>query len=334
MAARFEAITPVARIIAGSTSKSFENDMSGKPRAKPQYFIAVAIRKDDASINGLLNDIFQFGMQSYSQYPHIQARAQMWLSSGSQFAWKIEDGDHPKFAAKGHYKGHYVFKFTTTLGIRCIDRDNRPIPADAIKAGYFVDVAFNVAPNMKIDHTAGLYMNPVFVRLLAYGEEIVGGPAPEKVFTAPAPTMLPPGATMTPQAPGGIPAAGPMGAGPVPVNYQMPGENGYAAPVGNAYTPTPPMSATPAPMPQQFQATVSGPATNFQPGYVAPTLPGAPMAPAPMQAPVSTPVAPEGVTAAHVQEQPYQNGASDSVATASPTEVAPVAGFSYGAPAA
>jgi hypothetical protein len=201
MSVRLESYTPVGRIVAGSVSKPQLLDMSGKPRTKPQYFFALAVRKDDPAINDLLTQIYTFGIQSYSHLPAIQQRAQQWLQPGSQFAWKIDDGDNQKFAGKIGYPGHWVFKFGTTYALRTVDRELKSMAAELIRNGYFAVVAFNIVANGKSDHTAGIFMNPSVVQFVAYGEEILGGAPIEALLPAAIPATLPPGAFMTPMTP-------------------------------------------------------------------------------------------------------------------------------------
>lgn len=196
-------------------------DMNGKPRPKPQYFFRVAIPKTTPGINEQLIQIAHFAHQAYAQYPFIQARIlppaapghPQYYSigrKGMQFAFKIDDGDVPNQRGKigEGYAGCWIFNFATTLPLRCINRENVAIGPENFRLGCFVDVAFGVEPNGKLDHTAGIYLNPNFVRLLGYGQEIQRGPTADEAF-ANAPAQLPPGASMTPLAPGGAPGGFP-----------------------------------------------------------------------------------------------------------------------------
>lgn len=258
-------------------------DMHGKPRPKPQYFFRVAIPKTTPGINEQLVQIAHFAHQAYAQYPFIQQRIlppaapghPQYYSigrKGTQFAFKIDDGDVPNQRGKigEGYAGCWIFNFATTLPLRCINRENVTIGAENFRLGCFVDVAFNVEPNGKLDHTAGIYLNPNFVRLLGYGQEIQRGPTAEEAF-ANAPAQLPPGASMTPLAPGGAPggfhgqsgglaAPAPSHAAHGPVGGIAPGhghvQHGqHQAAMGNGQAPT--------------QNT-----GGFSPGLAAPASPG------------------------------------------------------------
>lgn len=220
--------TPVGRFVGGSLTSPSMVDMHGKPRAKPQYFFMVAVRKDDPGIPELFTKTYHHAFAGYAQYPHIQDRmltprnpadpnAQRYLAigwKGLQFAWKIDDGDAPRPDPSNPTAppmpnpltvGHWVFKFSSIFEPRVVNGQNQALnPAD-IKLGSFVDMAYNIEINGKTDHTAGLYMNPTFMRWLAYGQEIVKGPQPDQVFKGGVPTALPPGASHTPIAPAGAP---------------------------------------------------------------------------------------------------------------------------------
>lgn len=308
-------------------------DMHGKPRPKPQYFFRVAIPKTTPGINEQLVQIAHFAHQAYAQYPFIQTRIlppaapghPQYYSigrKGTQFAFKIDDGDVPNQRGKigEGYAGCWIFNFATTLPLRCINRENVAIGAENFRLGCFVDVAFNVEPNGKLDHTAGIYLNPNFVRLLGYGQEIQRGPTAEEAF-ANAPAQLPPGASMTPLAPGGAPggfhgqpgglaAPAPSHAAHGPVGGIAPGhghvQHGqHQAAMGNGQAPTlppvnhAPVANSPATISPQMSTGTYSPSVadaaqpgqsdqgNGVAGQVAPAVPGgalhAPsMSPAPL----------------------------------------------------
>jgi hypothetical protein len=127
-----------------------------------------------------------------------------------------------------------------------------------------VDIAGSVALNGLTDNNAGIYMNPGVVRLVAEGEEIVGGIDPQAVFANhAAPMQLPPGAR-------------PLGSAPtLPAGSGMPG-------VG-----MPGMPAQPMQQPVMPAQPMQQPVMPAQPGFMSPAMPqpgGMPMgAPAGMQ---------------------------------------------------
>jgi len=270
-------ITPGGRLIEGSMSVPSLKDYEGNLRAKPQYYFALAVDKRDPSVLAVMGQIYQNAITFYSQVPDVVRRIQMQLDPYSRFAWKMVDGDHPKFADKPLYKGMYVFKFSSTYPLKTCLPDNSLIEPATVKLGWYADVAFTVRPNGRIDGNAGMFMNPQMTRILGSGQEIVVGPAPEKLFAnAPVAAM---GAPLPPAgAPQGFGPA-PQGFGPPPV---QPG-NAYVghagAPTGQGFggtsypttpTHTAPMSAPGvAPNSMQFQGTPNPNNAGYQ-GFTQP----------------------------------------------------------------
>jgi hypothetical protein len=259
-------VTPGGRLIEGSMSVPSLKDYEGNVRDRPQYYFALAVDKRDPSIAPILAQIWNTATTYYAQIPDVMRRINMGLDPYSRFAWKICDGDHAKFSDKPLYKGMYVFKFSTTYPLKTCGRDNLPIEPATVKLGWYADVAFSVKPNARIDGNAGLFVNPLMVRILGLGEEIITGPAPEKLFgAAPAPTMgTPLGATTAPAAAygfGGGNATSPLGVAStaVPAHLNQPASSGltggglapsvqHSSPtMGNGYVGTAAPSMTPQP---------------------------------------------------------------------------------------
>lgn len=192
-------VTPGGRLIEGSMSVPSLKDYEGNLRDKPQYYFALAVDKRDPSVAVVLAQIWNAATSFYAQIPDVMRRINMGLDPYSRFAWKISDGDHPKFADKPLYKGHYVFKFSTTIPLKVCGRDNMFMEPSTVKLGWYADVAFSIKPNARIDGNAGMFANPNMVRILGAGEEIITGPAPEKLFGgAPAPQMGTPVGSVSP----------------------------------------------------------------------------------------------------------------------------------------
>lgn len=168
--------TPGGRIVAGSLSKAFDKDMQGKPRTKPQYFFALAVQKNHPDLTPLFREIFQHAWKGYGGSPVVQDRIRPFLTKPGLFAWKIIDGDGPKHANRPGHAGCWIFRFNTTFPIQTVGPDSMPIAPQVIKCGYYADVHFGVAVNGNLDHTAGVYLNPLICRLLGTGPEIVQGP--------------------------------------------------------------------------------------------------------------------------------------------------------------
>jgi hypothetical protein len=244
--------TPVGRFVSGSLTEKRTKNMTGEelPPEKHSLQFGVAIRKDDPGFPALWQTLCTVAMEGYRNNPGVLARIQQGLAGS--FAFKVSDGDVPG-AKTGTvnklFAGHYILWFSTTQSILGADRNNQSIPLDHIKRGYFVDVSASTTPNGMTDHTAGIYLNPVAVRLVAFGDEIVSGPTLESALAkAPAlPATLPPGASLTPSAPTGLPAPG-LPAPGLPA----------AAPVAGAPVAGAPMPGLPAAGAAQYPAILGG----------------------------------------------------------------------------
>jgi len=294
-------ISPVGRIIWGSVSELNTRDITGKPEPdaeKHAYTFGLAIRKDDPGVGTLLQTFYQ---QAVAGYPNNQMMAnriaQEWQSgfSGVAFRFKVKDGDKPLQRTgkpDDNARGCWVISCKTKIPIKCANAQNVEIDPKTVERGYFVEVALSIAVNEKTDNTAGLYVNPMVVRLLAFGEKIMGGISIEDAFAGhAAPTQLPPGASATPVAPaGGIPGlpgfpqAGAPQATPqfgapagMPANtVQLPMNNGPTAPnsayPSNAQMPgfTPPPQGAGVTMPAQAAPATGYPSNPQMPGFTPP----------------------------------------------------------------
>lgn len=202
-------VTPVGRIVWGSVHTRSTEDYDGKqyPAGEGPYQFGFAVLKTDPNIGAMLTAIYNQAIAGYQTNPQIVQRIQNEWQSGftmGLFRFKIKDGDKPnaKNVINPNTKGHWVFSFQTSLPLKCGNTMNAEIDPSSIKTGYFVDIAMSTKVNGQTDGTAGVYLNPQVVRLIAFGEEITGGPSVEDAFKGhAAPTMLPPGASATPLAP-------------------------------------------------------------------------------------------------------------------------------------
>lgn len=214
-------VTPVGRVVWGSVYERQTEDYDGNkynPGEGPFQF-GLAVLKSDPAIGQLLTALYQQAIGGYQNNAQIVGRINNEWQSGftsGMFRFKIKDGDQPnsKGLRNPNTAGCYVFALQTTLPIKCGNAQNAEIDPKAIKTGYFVDIAVSAKVNDKVDGTAGIYINPQVVRLIAFGEEITGGPSVEEAFAGhAAPTALPPGASLTPKAPTSEPGAGLPGMG-------------------------------------------------------------------------------------------------------------------------
>lgn len=302
-------VTPVGRVIWGSLSELNTNNSDGKPEpdvSKHHYSFGLAILKNAPGLQELFGMFYQ---QAIAGYPNNPAMAQRigneWQSgfAGNQggFKFKIKDGDRNEIKSgkpNPNAVGHYVIAFKSNFPIKCANTQNQEIDAKQVERGYFVDVAGSTLVNEKLDHTAGLYMNPNVVRLIAFGEKIMGGISIEDAFAGhAAPTQLPPGASATPVAPAGgmpgftpqgqaLPGMPPQGGGAImpggPGTAQPMAPGGYAQPQG---APAMGYPSNPAPlpgMPPQGGAGFTPPQNGnggYQTGYPINQQTGQPFAP-------------------------------------------------------
>jgi hypothetical protein len=255
-------VSPIGRFVQGSMSLETKNDpQTNKPKLDDQgnqikeCFIALAIRKDDPALPAFYHAIVS---EAKLAFPHL------FDANGNcthpQFAWKVQDGDGVDTTGKSvkdkpGFAGCYVFKLGTRFLPKCYHAgkyDPTQIiqePEKVIKRGYYIRANISVRGNgvSPQDRTQkpGMFLSPNLVELVAYGEEIVGGPDAAAAFgKAPLPQQLPPGAS-----------AAPVGAGTtlpgLPAPLALPG---LPAPLALPGLPTPPPAA-----PQfAMQATAMG----------------------------------------------------------------------------
>lgn len=259
-----EVLSPVGRIVWGHPARSqTKKDQQTKQPVlrdgKPveQWVFGLAIPKAEFEQH---------------VWPYMQQEAATIFPQGTpqKFSWKIKDGDDvdPKgqpYANREGYAGHYVLTISTEAFAPPIFKfengQYRQMNAEEIKTGDYVVVKLNLKANQPQNpaHTPGIYVNPVGIEHVGYGQEIVGqGQDPEEMFGRQT-YQLPPGASATPVAPA----------------------TGVAAPYGTSQTApgaAPMQPANPAPMPaaQPAPAMPVPAATPATPGAV--PLPNAPVA--------------------------------------------------------
>lgn len=304
-----EFVSPVGRFVQGSLTLENKIDpQTGKPKlgedGQPikENFIALAVRKDDPGLPAFMQLCIA---QAQADFPHLFQNGQM---VRPDFAWKMVDGDGigsdgKPLSDKPGFAGCIVFKMGTRYLPKCFHAGKYDPtqmiqnPSEVIKRGFYIRVAGTVRGNgvTPQDKTQkpGLFISPNLVELIAYGQEIVGGPDANKVFGGAGPvTALPAGASTTPLAPtGAVGNAPPMPTGGVPglpavgspVVGSVPGVAGVpvAAPAGIPATPG--AVAAPVGLPA-MPGVASAQVAAGMPAMPAP-LPVAPAAPA---APVYT----------------------------------------------
>lgn len=279
--------SPVGRFVQGDFFKAQDKDQQGAPRVvktgpnagqpDPQYFAAVAYRKDDPAwpaFYALLD------AQARADFPHLFP-----VPGGPcvnpLFSMKVVDGDGldtsgKSNATKDGFAGHWVVRFASRYAPKCFKQPDFAAhqqlqdPA-SIKRGYFVQINGSVVGNMNAQRP-GIFVNLDMVNLVAYGPEIVSGPDAAEAFGAGA--AVPAGASPLPV------GAMPVGAGPGAALAPPPGAPMVAAPLAPA-----PVAPVAPPLPAAASPVPASPAPPYA-GFMAPPPP----APAPA-GPVMLPAA-------------------------------------------
>jgi hypothetical protein len=291
---RVNITSPVGRIVAGSLYKPNTTDFDGKPlvyktgsdagKPRVQFFFAIAIPKNPGETHWAYSE---WGKQIWAvgntAFPQAAQRP--------DFAWKVEDGDsmipnkrNRKPAEQEGWKGCWVIKFTSSFAPTIYKQEGSSwiqlTEPEAVKPGYFVQVAFTVDGNGQ-QGNPGVYLNPSMICFRAYGAEINFGPNVQDAGFGAAP--LPAGASLTPPPASTLPAAPAAAVGAPP------------APPLPQYAGMPPAAAAPPPVPVYPQpGFVQMPPPAQSPIVPVAALPSPPLAGssvAPPPIPVATPVA-------------------------------------------
>ncbi|RUW55629.1 hypothetical protein EOA32_01010 [Mesorhizobium sp. M1A.F.Ca.ET.072.01.1.1] len=229
--------TPVGRIVWGNPGKaSQKKDQKGNTVLKDgkpveQWSFGLAIPRADFEAH---------------VWPYMAQEAATGYGQGipPQFSWKYKDGDNgvdrngKPYNQREGYAGHYVLTITTEAFAPPIFKlqpngTYAQLTGDQIKCGDYVACALSLKVNVPTDrtHTPGLYVNPVAIDHVGYGQPIINGPDAQTLFGGQQ-YQLPPGASATPVAAAGAPGMpgtmqpGQMpqpGAMPMPAGSPMPG---------------------------------------------------------------------------------------------------------------
>jgi len=281
-------LTPTGRVVWGSLYVARDKDYDGNPM--------VIKNGPDA---GKPTSRYEFGLAIKKTQAHWASEpwaAPIWATGHAghpvaaqrdDFAWKVQDGDSTKPNKRGSinannvdYRGCWILSFSSTFAPKIVNADGSAyiLEPDAVKPGYYVQVAGTVAPNTGA--SPGVYLNHNVVSLQGYGPEIITGPDPKSLGFGGA---LPPGASATPVANMTAPPAVPPPPAP------------HAATISPPPPPPPsaPAAAAPPPVPVQPHPAFVAPAA------VPPPPPSAaPAAPAPPPPPPPAPVGPQMTAAA------------------------------------
>ena len=262
-----EIITGVGRIVWGNP-------------AKPQ------IKKDPQTKQPVLRDGQQVNQWVFGvAFPKAEFEQMIWPAMAKEsaqgypngtpqhFAWKYNDGDGvdsngQPFNSREGYAGHYVLTVSTEAFAppiyKLMNGAYVQLQPDQIKTGHYVVLALNIVVNVPTNrtHTPSLYINPVAIEHVGYGQEIHNGPDAQQLFGG-SQYQLPAGASQTPVASGGagMPGTGqqpPMGQ-PAP---QQPPANDFVQNAGHQGMPgqQPPAQNTGQPaMPGNMQPGMHNP---------------------------------------------------------------------------
>jgi hypothetical protein len=263
MADPIRVLTPVGRLVQGHPLKLEDviDDRTKQPKTKPdgtkqqQVYVALAFPKSDPAFMATVWPLM------------VQAAQRDWPQgqySAPAFAWKMVDGDGvdkqgKPYANREGFAGHIILKISSGYLYQVVGPDGRTTITDvkAIKRGDYLRAYVGIRGNAP-SQTPGLYVNPDFVQLCGYGEEIRSGPDVGAVLAQAGGYTLPPGASSMPVASTPMPAM----AAPAPAPT-MPG-----MPVGGAPVPQVPVAAPAPTMPGMPQAPGVGYAPN--PGFMVP----------------------------------------------------------------
>ncbi len=278
--------TQVGRIVWGNPAKAqIKKYQEGPQKGQP-------VLKDGVPVNQ-----WAFGVA----FPKAEFQRDIWPAMAQEaangypngtpqkFAWKYQDGDGidsngQPFNKREGYAGCYVLTVSTEAFAPPIYKwagsSYVQLQPNEIKTGDFVALALTVKLNIPTDRTRtpSLYINPLGIEFVAYGQEIQNGPDPMALFGGQQ-RQLPPGASATPIAPNN--------------NIGMPGTNNPASmqPQPSGMPGQMPMQQ-PGMMPNGPQMQPGAPQPGYQqpqPGYTPPHDPRFTGGPQPGQMPMQQP---------------------------------------------
>ena len=244
MATQF--ISPIGRIVQGSTWKPTTTDQGGQPltyksganmgQPREEYFFALAVEKSSPDWPA-----FQALLQQTAQASFPGGEWQR-----PNFSWKVKDGDGidqngRSNAEKDGFKGHWVISFKSGFPSNTIYR-GQIIEPNRVRCGDYARVMGTLEGNGggKGNGPAkpGLYINHNGIEFIGHGQEIVGGPDLQAAFSAaPANAYRPAGISDMPLGAAPAAAAAPSSFGGAPgaaAPAALPGFGGGVATPGPA----------------------------------------------------------------------------------------------------
>lgn len=253
-------LIPVGRMVQGSLYERQTTDREGRPliaksgkdAGKPQskiYFASAVAKGTEKhwSETAWGKKIWAIG---HADFPRGQA-------SAPGFAWKVVDGDstHPDqdgnvWADKDGFPGCWVLKFGTTwtVGLYADGGIRKLVEKDFVNPGDYIEVYASVSGNDS-QIKPGVFLNPVHVCFIGYGERISLAIPPTSVGFGKSP--LPPGASITPKSSGFVP---PTEMPPLPP----------VTPHTDILNPPPPPSVPAAPMSPVYNMTAAADGISYE----------------------------------------------------------------------
>lgn len=284
MSQNTQILTPVGRLVQGDCWEPQDKDAENNPlliRTGPNagqprvlYYLAIAIPKTDPGWNDIWGKIHAEAVRSFPDLFNAG------VCTNPSFAFKLTDGDSIVGNRKGKrpcdnegFPGNWILHFSGSFAPSVFQRGGQELVTsqDAVKRGYYIRILGNVAGNNSTQ-MPGVFLNPVNVEFIGYGEEIVVGPD-GSAFTENPTGALPVGASATPLAPAAAAPVPPAAAAPVT-------PPAAAAPTGQV--PAPPVTTGQVPAPSVTTGVVPAP------DFLTPPPPGTPPAPV-GQAPMAPP---------------------------------------------
>lgn len=249
--------TPVVgRLTHGSVTEKRTKDQDNRPIAPEDQRFEIGVAFQKAEIWPMLvEQWYPYLTTALAADQNALSRMTNWFTALSGFSMKVTDGDKPNSRGQTneHTKGCFVLWFNG-IEFRTVGPSNEEISPDAIKRGFYVQVAGNIKSNQQPGDRAGVYLNGNIVRLIGEGDVIVGGMDADTAFggTA-APAALPPGARPVGSTTGAAGAFTPPGApapaatAPAASPQGLPGVTPQTASPGS--TPHPAILNGPPPLP-------------------------------------------------------------------------------------
>lgn len=233
--------TPGGRLVMGDHVVKQDKDFYNNPvpEDKQKYWFGIAVPKTQPGVTEIIGQLYQLAITEYAQAAMVVQEIQKGLAT-KDFAWKVADGDIPTMDEKTgqpkkipeYIQGCYIFKFSTQWEFTACDENGVDINKADIKRGDYVDVAFTATADGTSLVNPGLFLNPVAIRRLGFGDAISGQVAASTAFaghgasTPAGATQMPTGNAATPPpATTGMPGAGQN----APAGGGMPGAGGQAA---------------------------------------------------------------------------------------------------------